>query len=433
MTDTVEKAKALFFEGIQLFEGGQFAEAEERFEAALALAPGRVSILANLGATRVKLHRPTEALAVLDAALAADPHALDALCHRGAALGQLGRHEEAAQCHDRVLALDERNAVAWYQRGMTNNLLRRHEEALKAFDRLVQLKPEHGEAWLRHGQTLQCLGRHDQALVSYDKALSIDPTLGEAWSQRGGILRDAKRLAEAASSFEQALAHGADAELNRYFLASVAGADAPGTAPRRYVRFLFDDYAESYDKHLVEVLKYQAHAVLASGLEGLREGRFRAALDLGCGTGLCGPRVKALADRIDGVDLSASMLEKARELGVYEELAQADLCEHLQATPTRHDLVLAADVFIYVGDLAPVFAGVRRVLEPGGVFCFSIERRGDEQDFSLQASSRYTHSEGYIRSLAAQHGFVVEKIVSSPIREDQRQPVEGLFVYLSRP
>jgi len=323
--------------------------------------------------------------------------------------------------------------VAWFHRGMTSNLLRRHEQALESFERLIEIQPEMGEAWLRHGQTLQCLGRHDAALTSYDKALAIDPHLAEAWSQRGGILRDAKRLDEAAASFEKALANGADTELNRYFLASVAGRDAPGTAPERYVRFLFDDYADSYDQHLVEVLKYQAHRVLTSHLQGLRKRRFTAALDLGCGTGLCGPLAKAVADHVDGVDLSPRMIDKAAALGAYRNLAQSDLCTHLQATSERYDLVLAADVFIYVGDLEPVFAGVSRVLERGGVFCFSVERGDDSGGFTLQSSSRYTHSQRYVRELAERHGFVVAQIVASSIREDQRKPIDGLFVYLSRP
>jgi len=139
-----------------------------------------------------------------------------------------------------------------------------------------------------------------------------------------------------------------------------------------------------------------------------------------------------LADRLDGVDLSSRMLEHARRLGLYRELVHADIARHLQATEHRYDLVLAADVFIYVGDLSAVFAGAQRVLEDGGVFCFSVEVAGDDQAFHLLPSLRFAHSERYLRALADRHGFETLQFLRRPLREDQRRPVPGLYVYLGK-
>jgi len=236
----------------------------------------------------------------------------------------------------------------------------------------------------------------------------------------------------AAQAFRLALASGGDAALNGYYLAALTGQGVPGAPPRLYVERLFDDYAGTFDEHLVGALGYRAHRVLVEQLQHAGAARFRSALDLGCGTGLCGPLVKALADRVDGVDLSAPMLDKARALGVYDRLEQADLVQHLERTERRHDLVLAADVFIYVGALEAVFAGVQRVLEPGGLFCFSVERAGDEVDFELRTSLRYAHSRRYLCALAAQAGFDVARLQAQPIREDQRQPIAGLYACLRK-
>ncbi len=226
--------------------------------------------------------------------------------------------------------------------------------------------------WFRRGQTLQRLERPELALASYDKAVAIDPSHAQAWSNRGAILQDFKRLDEAAASFEKAIANGADAELNSYFLASARGRDAPANAPKQYVEGLFDQYAEKFDEHL-RVLNYRAPNVLTEQLMQIAGRRFAAALDLGCGTGLCGPLLKPMADRLDGVDLSRNMLDKARALGVYDDLVHADIGEYLRTTPQRYDLVVSADVYIYVGDLDAVFAGVRRVMVDGGVYCFTAE------------------------------------------------------------
>lgn len=390
----------LFVEGLGCHEAGRFEDAERCYLASLALLPGRVSTLVNLAATRIELSRPQEALDVADQVLAIEPDNFDAWFHRGTALGHLGRHEEALANFEKALALDAR----------------------------------HAEPWLRHGQVLQRLKRPAQALGSYERALAIDPSLAQAWSYRGGILQEMKRLTEAAHAFEQAIAHGADAELNGYYLASVDARNPPATAPRGYVQSLFDDYAGQFDEHLVQVLHYRAHTVLTKHLEGLaRGGRFRSALDLGCGTGLCGPLVKPMTEQLTGVDLSAPMMDKAKTLGVYDRLAHADIVEYLRTTDQNYDLVLAADVFIYIGDLAPIFGAVHRAMDRSGVFCFSAEIAGDAAGgFELRPSLRYAHSERYLRALAAQHGFEIVEMSREPIREDQREPMDGLFVYLAR-
>lgn len=426
------KARELFLAGVQDFEAGRFLEAEHKFRASLETFPGRASTLTNLGATLVKLAQPEEALRVLQEALAAEPGNLDAWCHRGAALGDLGRDEEALACYDQALAVDGQHAAAWYLRGTTLVILQRHGDALAAFDRFLLLAPTHARGWLLRGEALQGLEQHEQALASYDRALAADPALGEAWSRRGSILRDARRFKEAADCFEKAIAHGADPELNGYFLAALTGAATPGTAPSRYVEFMFDGYADKFDEHLVQVLHYQAHQVLVDNLKGMRQGTnpFRSALDLGCGTGLCGPLVKPMAGRLHGVDLSRNMLEKAKALGVYDQLTHADIAAFLRETDARHDLVLSADVFIYVGALEAVFEGVRRVIEDGGVFCFSAECAPEGDGFELRPSLRYAHTERYIRALAARYGFEVAKLLQHPIREDQREPVQGMFAYL---
>ena len=137
-----------------------------------------------------------------------------------------------------------------------------------------------------------------------------------------------------------------------------------------------------------------------------------------------------MVQRLEGVDLSAKMLDKARDRAVYDELTQADVARHLQTTPHRHDLVLSTDVFIYIGDLEPVFAGVRRVLEAGGLFCFSVERADDAVAWELRPSARYAQSERGLRALAARHGFDVVQVLRAAIRQDAEHDVDGLYLAL---
>jgi predicted TPR repeat methyltransferase len=279
------------------------------------------------------------------------------------------------------------------------------------------------------GQVFLRLGNVKSALQAFDRALQEDPGCGPAWSERGSLLRELQRFEEAARCFEKAVALGADPDLNAYYLASVRNGSTPVTPPRRYVEALFDDYAADFQSHVVETLGYRGFEVLLRPL--LETGkRYRHVLDLGCGTGLCGPLIAPQADIIDGVDVSSAMLEQARKLGVYRELFHAELGEFLAATALRVDLILAADVFIYVGDLAAVLRSARRILEPGGCLAFTVELATTDKDLQLLPSLRYAHSEAYIRRLAGEARFTSVRISEAPIRHDQATPIKGLYVYL---
>ncbi|MDB5890212.1 MAG: methyltransferase protein [Polaromonas sp.] len=435
-----ERARQLFLEGVTLFESDRLPEARAAFEASLQLLPGRVSTLGNLAATHIRLGAPMLALPLLDEAIASEPDAIDPWLQLGLAQTALERHEEALAAFERVLKLSPANPPAAYQRCLRLATLQRYPQALQAVDRLHQLEPGNEQAWWLRADILHRLHRLDEALQAYDQLLRINPQLARAWTQRGGILKDMGRTSEAQAAFTQALALGGDADINRYFLASLADdgnstGPTPDTAPRSYVESLFDDYADNFDAHLVGQLGYRAHRVLVEHLLALPavQGRvFATALDLGCGTGLCGPLIRPHARRLLGIDLSAQMLAKARLTGAYDELAQADLLEHLNENTADHALVLSADVFIYVGALDGVFAGMARALEPDGMFCFSVEKAPDDVDFKLTRGMRYAHSERYLRALAAKHAFTVLDMLNHPIRQDQQRAIDGLFVYLSR-
>jgi len=394
-----ERAKALFLDGNACFAAGDFAGAAARFERSLELVPDRASTLANLGAARVRAGRPAEAIPVLEQALAREPDDLHSSGHLGLAYAAIGRHADALACHDRVLAVE----------------------------------PGHAASWLARGEALRFLERHDEALAAFERAIAIDPTLAAAWTSRGDILRDQGRLDDARRAYEAAIANGGNRELNGYCLAALTGGDVPPQAPARYVTHFFDEYAGSFDAHLVEVLQYRAPATLAAQIAALGCRRFASTLDLGCGTGLLGPLLRPLSDRLEGVDLSPAMLAQAEARRVYDRLVRDDIVSHLRTTEPRHELVVAADVFIYVGALAPVFAAVARVLSPAGLFAFTAEALADEHgEIALLPSLRYAHSERHLRELASRHAFAVASLVRAPLRREQDKEVEGLYLVLRR-
>ncbi|MDF2463097.1 MAG: hypothetical protein K0Q43_1332 [Ramlibacter sp.] len=350
---------------------------------------------------------------------------------QGLAHFQAGRFDQAERSFAASDALLPGRISTLTNLGATRLKLGKPQEAANVLEEVLAREPDNVEALGHRATALAELGQFPQALACVERILSLVPELGHAWSLRGLLLRDLGRPDEAAAAFDEAIARGADPELNRYYRAALTGRDLPSTAPQQYVQSLFDTYAEGFDEHLVRVLHYQAPQILADGLRAMGH-EFENALDLGCGTGLCGPLVRPLTKKLHGVDLSATMVERAEALGMYDLVVQSDLVQYLKGTAQRYDLVLAADVFIYVGALEPVFAGVARVMEPGGVFCFSVESAPEGHELVLRDSLRYAHSRSYIEKLAAQFGFGVSTVSQHPIREDQRVPIPGLYFWLTR-
>lgn len=401
--DPLARSRATFFEGIEHFEAGRLPEARACFERCQALTPGRPSVLGNLGVTLLRLGHPREALPLLQQATAGEPGFAD----------------------------------AWVGLGLAHEAQGDWAAAVPALQRALDLVPSGERTAALHlslGRCLMRLGRPQDALQALDRAVATDPALADAWSLRGGLLRELHQLDAAAHSYEQAIAHGADRELHAYYLASVRGgrAEPPAHAPRQYVESLFDDYAADFQGHLVQQLGYRGHEVLLQPIVDSGR-RFRHALDLGCGTGLCGTLLKPVCDAVDGVDLSGAMLAQARKLGLYRELVQADIGPFLAGASQRMDLVVAADVMIYVGELSGVLRDVARLLESGGLFAFTVELPSNgEQELQLLPSLRYAHSEGYVRRLAAQSGLHADDLRPAPIRHEHGQPVPGLCVRLRK-
>lgn len=433
MNSSFEAARAHFTRGVALLEAGDAAGAEQALRASLGLLPGRPSTLVNLGAVLLRLQRPAEALTVLDEALATDAAQSDAWCHRALACSELGREGEALASLQRAFALGCHLPAAQHHHALVLNRLGRHEEALAALQALLQAEPGHAAAQLLLAQTWQTLGRLPEARQAYEAAVALAPQLPEAWMHLGLLLTDLGEAPAARDALRRARETGGDTPLLTYLSAAVNDGPVPAAAPPAYVRGLFDPYAAGFEQHLVDELHYCGHEAVVNAAATWHSGPAALALDLGCGSGLCGALLRTRAQRVEGVDLSPTMVAQARADGSYDAVFEADIVQHLLAVGERGehaDLIVAADVFIYIGDLAPVFAAVARVLASGGVFAFTVEHEEGAAPYVLRRSLRYAHSEAGLRALAAAHGFVVRQVRALSLREEQRQPVAGLVLVL---
>jgi predicted TPR repeat methyltransferase len=421
--------EALHDRGITLRRLNRFAEALASHDRGLALRPDDAEGHYNRGNALFELGRYGDALASYDRALVIRPTFIAALHSRAITLRNLHRAAEALACHDRALAIHPEDPVGLYNRGLALQELGRTAEALCAFDQVLALRPTYGEAHYQRGTALFALRRYEEALAAFDQVLLRHPACAAAVVNRATVLRMLRRPEEAVAAYRRAIECGADREEIEYFLAGLGAAPSPANAPRRVVTALFDQCANEFEAHLAGLLKYRAPALIAEQVARFVPARDLDVLDLGCGTGLVGAGLRALARSLTGVDLSANMLEQARKRNIYDRLVCADLTDFLRCEAGRFDLVAAGDVFIYVGDLAAAFRGIRGALRAGGHCGFSVEA-SDGGDFVLGKTLRYAHSMRYLRALADASGFTLVDIESAIIRQDEGADVAGNVVLM---
>lgn len=266
----------------------------------------------------------------------------------------------------------------------------------------VELAPGFATAWFALGAIRDRLGERDAAIAAFDKARRLDP-----------------------DDY-----HGA-----RLQLARLGAGDAAPAMTTTYVRRLFDQYAARFEESLVERLDYCGPALLREAVAAVmwragRPLRFGAMLDLGCGTGLAGGAFRPLVDYLVGVDLSPVMIARAEAKGLYGRLVTADLLYALKveaSEQTRFELIVAADVFVYVNELAPVVDVLRQILVPDGLFAFTVETHAGE-GVKLLPTLRYAHAEDYVRTVLGSAGLAVARIDRKPIRSEKAVPVDSLVV-----
>jgi predicted TPR repeat methyltransferase len=264
----------------------------------------------------------------------------------------------------------------------------------------VELAPRFATAWFALGAIRDQLGDRDGAIAAFAQARDADP-----------------------DDY-----HGARLQLARLG----SGETAPAMT-ETYVRRLFDQYAGRYDSALTERLNYRGPALLYDAVEAEmraagRPLRFGAMLDLGCGTGLGGAAFRPVVDWLVGVDLSPAMIAQAAAKGLYDRLATAALTDFLadEASGSYH-LVIAADVFVYVNDLAPIMAGIARVLKPEGLLAFTVETHAGD-GVKLLPTLRYAHGEGHVRAVLGDAGLAPVHLAKASVRSEKGVPVDSLVV-----
>jgi predicted TPR repeat methyltransferase len=349
---------------------------------------------------------------------------------------ELGQYAKAEVFFKAALDLAPDSPVGNYRFA---NLLKQFghlNDAVAKYSIAIAAKPDYVEAFNNRGAAYHSMGKTVEACADYRRAIDLNPQLAQAYLNLGRLLDSGGDYAGAGDLYRRALASGLDAGLFTHLLQAVAR-ETSSKAPLGYVRAIFDDYAGAFDQHLTLTLGYTLPALIGAQVQAIAPHLTTplAAVDLGCGTGLCGVEIAPFVGHLAGVDASPRMLDRADQRGIYHDLVEADIERYLpELSAESADFLTAADVFIYIGALEIVFAEAARVLRPGGAFIFSIEWLAEQADYRLQRTGRYQHSLPYISRLCAGSGLLLEKNEMVNLRLEQGHPVPGkLFIARKAP
>jgi predicted TPR repeat methyltransferase len=274
------------------------------------------------------------------------------------------------------------------------NAQKRPREAALCFSKVITLRPNDPEA-------RRLLALAHCTLGDFDKAVEI---------------------------FEEWLEDDPESPIARHMLAACSGRDVPPRASDAFIEATFDSFAASFDSKLAK-LSYRAPTLVAEMLKrsGVEASNSLDVLDAGCGTGLCGPLLAPYARRLVGVDLSAGMLARARERGVYDELVKSELTAYLTDCDETFDVIVSADTLVYFGPLETVVAAFEKALRPGGRVVFTVEELVGDAGYAISASGRYRHARAYVHRVLAAARLEPE-MAPAELRLEAGEPVAGLVV-----
>ena len=461
---------------MELLAGNRTALAKEVLRSALALKPGNPTLWTNYGAILNQENSSIEAAACLEHSLTLLRRQPDTWVLLGMVRQKLGDSVAAETGYRVALEQEPGSIAAWQLLGLLKQEQRDYAAAAACLNACVKAGGSNAALLANLGKLHYQLGQIPEAHGAYSRAAGLDAANSHypRMVRKSGFLLaiiEGKSLEAAIGDYQHSASAGesvteqelkdllssAFAQLSgfghidaatrigrkqlelwpanpsvTYLLKAVAGDSALDRSTPEYVVEYFDAFAEGFDAQLVDALGYDIPEKMCLAVRELAgAGKLYDALDAGCGTGLCGPFLRSISRTLTGVDISPRMLEQAQKKGVYDALACEELISFLRHSPQQFDLIVAADLMIYFGDLTPIFAGAAAALRPGGLLASSTESWIGE-GYRVQPSGRFAQSPEYVRAMAAAD-FEELVYIETTIRLDASGRLPGnIFIFQRR-
>jgi predicted TPR repeat methyltransferase len=439
--------------------------AENNYRQALTLNPDSRHVQFNLATTLAAQNKYDQSITALNKVITESPNYDPAWEQLGQIYFTMGKYKEAEVALQKHLELEPKSAESWHFLAVTKMQAQDFKAAIEFFEKSIALEPKHKEAYfnlatcylklgdttsalkyylqqLQHNNDIECYfnvgvikmnqDQHKEAISYFEKCLALNANYLPAHQNLAAIFLKVQQIDKAIMHYEFMLAQNPnDAEI-KHILAALKQEEIPAQAPGAYITNLFDSYAEHYDIHLQDFLKYDVPKQIREALDisNIKLTKNCNILDLGCGTGLSGEEFKDLSVNLVGIDISEKMLAVAKQRKIYQELICADINAAIKQYQNQ-DLIIAADVLSYFGELDTICNLVYNALNPGGIFAFSVES-GDNYPYKLATTIRYQHHEKYIKEMVQKNNLMLVDLKKSILRKQYQSHIEGYIVIACR-
>lgn len=406
--------QALYYLGRRAFSNLNFADSCKYLRNADELIDDDV-IKATLGETLLAQGQNTEALQKFYQAVQINAHNITALVNIADLEAQNRNFREAEKYYKKSLEIDEKNLRAHANYANMLCQSKRTLEALEEYRQAVIISPQSPELSYNLALILKNLEEYEQALDLMFHAFYLDASHTD-WSLNIAetlIMFNEKAPEKAKKICENWYKKMPDNIVVKHLWAVIN--QHSDENPNDYNHLLFNTFASTYEKTLQNI-NYAVVDKIAELYPDLK-GQI---LDLGCGTGLLGKKIKKTDNELIGIDISENMLKIAETKGVYKILINQDICQYLQNKPSKIDYAVAADVFCYFGNLETIV----NFIYPTPLI-FSIESNKNIDSFAIQANGRYQHNPEYIRQILQKVGYTDVTSVSLVLRQENEKSIDG--------
>ncbi|WP_163336632.1 tetratricopeptide repeat protein [Desulfopila sp. IMCC35008] len=355
----------------------------------------------NLGLVYFDLKEYTKATEQFKIGITMQPEDQDMLFNLAISQKASGDTHSAIASYLQLLELNDKHLDALYNLAGCYRENRETKAAIRYYELVLLHDPENDAATNNLAFTFHLTGDLERALYYYRQLLRLRPNHAPA----------------------------------SHMIAALEGA-TPTQPPDEYIKEVFDNYSATYEESLTKKLDYSVPEQLRTVMDTFRgtSESFERGIDLGCGTGLSALAFQDVVKEFHGIDLSPKMIERAREKNIYTNLIAGNILNILQERIDHqpYDFILAADVFIYLGELNEFFETIRNCSSAHALFCFSTEKTASGRRYQLRPSGRYAHSRDYIHETLALNGWEVLVCKDADLRKEKGDWIQGDLWIASR-
>ncbi len=422
----------LLKKAINKHKAGQYRDAQTLYKKILKSHPQHVDANYMLGTLFAEQGDTNNALKYMRIAEELAPGSQYIKNNTGNVYRISGDYDAAARKYNEALAIQPDMIEALNNLAIVYRRLNQTQQAITLYKNAISLSPNFIEANYNLGKAYWDESQYDDAKACFQRVLEIDPDHAMANHEMGNYYMKSGDKENAIACFKKYLSLAPEDHCGaRLKLSYLDAGEMPARQPEQLVIETYEKKARTWDNDVerADIAFLGPKHIQQAVNQQLAEQSELTILDIGCGTGLCGPFLKPVATTLHGVDLSDHMLNIARKKGLYDDLVCDDLAHFIKTCNNQYDLIVASGVLIFFGDLSDLMLGVAGQLKSNGWFIFTLYK-SNEADIEIRDNMHFAHSEEYIRKTVEQSGLKLVGVEQVIHEYEHDQPQPGYLVIL---